>query len=439
LFSNPFTGDLDSPPVDVKSFDADGDGADEIAVLFGGNPGGVAVYAVSEDGAPSLIAGFSAEVGNDPVDLDAGDLDGDGHEDLLVANSTSNTITVLVTTLASDGTLTFTDSTINTSDMPTCVAVIDWDDDADLDAVVGIDITDPNAMNGYQVLLDVAASISTGPWLEIPNYELPDNSYVSDPPTCVDAGDQTSAWGFVGGTRYGRIHRGTSGGSLQVIDELEGNNTVTIEVIELDADGGDSQIDLMVASDEAETIYLFQGNASEADGFEDLIPLAVSEPAQDVLAIDADDDGDMDIVMTAPTSDTPLVLLRNDGGATELVGGLNGITWSKQDMNSGNPFSNIEPVDVNDTKDLDKVIVGAGGATNLRGELAGTMEQTNILLGSDCDADLDGNGSVDIDDLLAFISAWGPCTSACPADFDGNGEVAIDDLLILISAWGPCE
>jgi hypothetical protein len=108
-------------------------------------------------------------------------------------------------------------------------------------------------------------------------------------------------------------------------------------------------------------------------------------------------------------------------------------------MNSGNPFSNIEPVDVNDTKDLDKVIVGAGGATNLRGELAGTMEQTNILLGSDCDADLDGNGSVDIDDLLAFISAWGPCTSACPADFDGNGEVAIDDLLILISAWGPCE
>ncbi len=88
---------------------------------------------------------------------------------------------------------------------------------------------------------------------------------------------------------------------------------------------------------------------------------------------------------------------------------------------------------------VNKVIVGAGGVNNLRGELVGTMEQTNILLARVCTADLDDNGSVDIDDLLAFISAWGPCTSACPADFDGNGEVAIDDLLILISAWGPCE
>jgi hypothetical protein len=147
----------------------------------------------------------------------------------------------------------------------------------------------------------------------------------------------------------------------------------------------------------------------------------------------------MDMVFTSPSAATSLVLLRNDGGNSGLVEGLNGITWSKQAMNSGNPLSNIEPIDVNDTKGLDKVIVGAGGVNNLRGELVGTMEQTNILVPRLCSADLDGNGSVDIDDLLAFISAWGPCTSACPADFDGNGEVAIDDLLILISAWGPCE
>ena len=101
-----------------------------------------------------------------------------------------------------------------------------------------------------------------------------------------------------------------------MIDELEGNNTVTIEAIELDANGGDGQIDLMVSSDEAEAIYLFQGNAAEGDGFDDLIPLGVSLPVEDIIALDADGDGDKDIVMTAPDStSSPLTLLRNDGAA----------------------------------------------------------------------------------------------------------------------------
>jgi hypothetical protein len=51
---------------------------------------------------------------------------------------------------------------------------------------------------------------------------------------------------------------------------------------------------------------------------------------------------------------------------------------------------------------------------------------------------------VDIDDLLAVISAWGPCPAppaACPANISGacdRAEVNIDDLLAVISAWGPC-
>jgi hypothetical protein len=54
-------------------------------------------------------------------------------------------------------------------------------------------------------------------------------------------------------------------------------------------------------------------------------------------------------------------------------------------------------------------------------------------------------GVVDIDDLLAVISAWGPCPAppaACPANIaTGAGSettVNIDDLLAVISAWGPC-
>jgi hypothetical protein len=55
-----------------------------------------------------------------------------------------------------------------------------------------------------------------------------------------------------------------------------------------------------------------------------------------------------------------------------------------------------------------------------------------------------GDGEVNIDDLLAVISAWGPCAqfSVCPPDVapapSGNNIVDIDDLLAVISGWGPC-
>jgi hypothetical protein len=58
-----------------------------------------------------------------------------------------------------------------------------------------------------------------------------------------------------------------------------------------------------------------------------------------------------------------------------------------------------------------------------------------------CPADIDGNGDVDADDLVAVILAWG-CTNPpgpCPADADGSGTVDADDLTLVILAWGPCQ
>jgi len=56
-----------------------------------------------------------------------------------------------------------------------------------------------------------------------------------------------------------------------------------------------------------------------------------------------------------------------------------------------------------------------------------------------------GDGTVNVDDLLAVINAWGPCTNPtpgnCPADIapvGGNDLVNVDDLLAVINAWGAC-
>jgi hypothetical protein len=52
-----------------------------------------------------------------------------------------------------------------------------------------------------------------------------------------------------------------------------------------------------------------------------------------------------------------------------------------------------------------------------------------------CPADLDGDGSVGIDDLLRVLSGWG----GPGGDVDGDGTTDIVDLLAVLAAWGQCS
>ncbi len=445
-FDIPFSSDLDYFVVDMVSFDADGDGADEIAILYDGTPGFVAAYSMSPDSPPMIIDGLIEYVGNTPVDIDAGDINGDGLDDLLITNSNDSTVTVLITEEANDGSLYFSAYTHGVSGSGaqtlTCGALIDWDGANSLDAVVGVDVSDTFQEDALQVLQDMSGTPTIGPRLEIPLFQLSENLWVSDPPTCVDGGNQTSTWGFVGGTRYGRVYRSDeSTNVLTTILELGISRIASVEALDLDDNSGDGILDLMIASDEAQTIYLFQGNDAESDGFESAIPISVSEAIQDVLAMDVDDDGDMDIISAAPEADNPLLLLRNDGSVGNLLpGSLGGNVWSMQNLNSGNSPKTIVSGTLGGKDEKDDWIVGGGDESEaFRGGIpVSSMEQTNVMISTSCIADLSGDGEVSIHDLLELIAAWGLCES-CPADFDLDGEVDVADLLVLIAAWGPCS
>jgi hypothetical protein len=53
-----------------------------------------------------------------------------------------------------------------------------------------------------------------------------------------------------------------------------------------------------------------------------------------------------------------------------------------------------------------------------------------------CPADVNGDGTVDVLDLLAVLAAWG--ATGGPEDINGDGIVNVLDLLEVLAAWGPC-
>ena len=58
--------------------------------------------------------------------------------------------------------------------------------------------------------------------------------------------------------------------------------------------------------------------------------------------------------------------------------------------------------------------------------------------GNACPADTNYNGTVDADDILAVLSAWGPA-AANPADVVLDGMSDVNDLLLVVSSWGECN
>ena len=59
-----------------------------------------------------------------------------------------------------------------------------------------------------------------------------------------------------------------------------------------------------------------------------------------------------------------------------------------------------------------------------------------------CPADVTGDQTVNVSDLLGVINAWGVCPSpcdACAADIVPDCMVNVSDLIAVINGWGACE
>jgi hypothetical protein len=71
-------------------------------------------------------------------------------------------------------------------------------------------------------------------------------------------------------------------------------------------------------------------------------------------------------------------------------------------------------------------------------DTGGSRPETIVVWDPGIPGDINGDGVVDVLDLLALLAAWGPCPvppPECAADINGDGVVDVLDLLELLANW----
>ncbi len=121
---------------------------------------------------------------------------------------------------------------------------------------------------------------------------------------------------------------------------------------------------------------------------------------------------------------------------TVSLDGIDRFTVLESEMGAHHPWTEV-------TVDISSFADGRSHLLSFDSTVTGPMrtnffvDAIEIIAKTGCPADLDGDGTVGILDLLALLAAWGTDPGG-PPDFDGDGAVGILDLLALLANWGPC-
>ncbi len=70
-------------------------------------------------------------------------------------------------------------------------------------------------------------------------------------------------------------------------------------------------------------------------------------------------------------------------------------------------------------------------------DIQGTVEGLGdiIIINPPTPGDANGDGVVNIQDILVIIADWGTCTENCAGDVNADGSVNILDILLVIANW----
>jgi hypothetical protein len=405
------------------------------------------------------------------LQIELADLDADG--DLDVVLRTPSTLTTIEVFFNDDGVLTLGPSSALDVIFETRIALTHIDDDgcADLIAVEGL---------GNEMLVafgncdgTFAEPISTTPDQPVDVVAVDEAGNVLDFNADGEADLVVSYGGFQ--NNFIKILAGDGAGGFTPIGLQTAIDAMGLVAA---ADfNGDGLTDVAVGGKGFGNVMIgFTNELGQIVG--DLQQVPTGSAVRDLIPFDYDVDGDIDLVSlgSGSLSGPPgMRLVENDGTGTFSFAGLveNGASFAQgftlddfdadgdvdaaiangvpanvfivPGTDAGMQPNLVVPIDTvvgaSDAvaTDLDgdgdkDLIIGLMGSPNLGNRRIVTIE--NLADPAPANpADVNGDGAVDVADLIAVILAWGQ-TGELAEDVDGSGTVDVGDLVAVVLAWG---
>ncbi|MEE2906221.1 MAG: VCBS repeat-containing protein [Planctomycetota bacterium] len=419
-FGDPESTTVDTGAIDLEVVDLTGDDIDELCVLFDGNPAQMAIFNVNATG--DIVEQIIFNVGNDPVGLTSGDLDGDtsSTNDLAIANS-NQSVQVLINldNNPSNGfdITSFSVGALTTS-VPTCIAAAQVDlTSTAKELVVGFDNGDgTGAFTTYSALP-----------LRGAGYGEADNHNTTSPVTNANPLDDEDKklipWG---GTKEDgdvvvakRESLAGPGLPMTYSSYPAADSLADIALRDLDDDG---DTDIVVTSAANNTLVLLEQITAGVFGAP--VSIAAGTSPGRLATADFNGDGETDIAaLTTNSNGSTVIRIFENGGS---------FIFTTTDVGEGESPTLVDAGDVDGDGEADLVSIAAGGAL-----LRGGTPTLAVRASCTCIGDTDCSQQVDVEDLLNVLSEYG-CTSECEHDVDGDGLVDIEDLLAIIGNWQGC-
>ena len=383
IFYAPKVVHLDSPPEALRVDDFNGDGRLDVAVAY---PDSGEIGVLLGDPSESLPALLgtpkSYGVGLNPVFIVSGDLDGSGHPDLVVVNSGSGTISVLLN--RGDG--TFRDAVNYDADLSPRVADMgDLDRDGKLDVVTGsVSSKELRIFKGDgkgKLRQTGTATVSGNPHaMAVRDF---DGDGKLDIVTTY-ATDDRGGLNFLEGDGDGTFHE-------RVLTLIEPGTLTSPRYIATGDFDRDGLLDLEVVTDDQKLYYM----EFQSDGTFDvnkITTLPVSE-ARFVVGADYDADGRLDLI--APFEQN------GNFGVRVFRGAGDGHFSEFQDIFLGSFHQDLALRDLDGDGILDLVGTQSRGVTFARGVAPGRLGAASTILLSAAPralsaADVNGDGNTDL-------------------------------------------